>query len=83
MGARKTNINPTSWAVTGTYDGLKYDGINVTPLPEKEKIIFTITTDSGELKKISEVAFPTKDQTEQKFIQITKRVVGEKLRILL
>jgi hypothetical protein len=83
MGARKTNINPICWAVTGTYEGLKYDGINVTPLLDKERILFTITTDTGELKTFAEVPFPAKDQTEEKFTHIMKGVVGKQLMILL
>lgn len=83
MGARRTNINPICWAVTGTYEGVKYDGINVLPLPEQEKIVFTITTDTGELKQIDEVAFPAKQQTPEMFAQIMKQVVGQRLMILL
>lgn len=83
MGARKLNINPTTWAVAGTYEGLKYDGIHVIPLLEKEKILFTIITENGEHKKIDEVSFPVKDQTEERYVQIIKRVIGKRLMVLL
>ena len=58
MSARQANIYPTCWAVTGTYAGLNFDGINVVPQLEKEKIIFTISTDSGELKESDAVRGP-------------------------
>jgi len=83
MGARKAIINPTSWAVAGTYKGLRYDGINVVPMPEKGRILFTVTSDRGALVKIDEVPFPAKERTEERFAQITKRVVGMKLKVLL
>ena len=79
----KSNLNPTCWAVSGTYDNLRYDGINVIPLLEQERILFTISTDDGELKQIAEVCFPAKDQTPEKFDRIMKQVVGEKLMMLL
>ena len=83
MGATKSHINPTCWAVTGTYQGVKYDGVNVTPLLEKQKIVFSITTENGELKSIEEVFFPVHEQTEQRYNQIIQQVVGHRLNVLL
>lgn len=83
MGAKKTDLSPTSWAVKGVYEGLSYDGINAIPLPDKEKIVLTITTDAGDIKKIDEAPFPAKKQTPEGFLQITRQVVGQKLLVLL
>ena len=74
MGARKSIISPTCWAVSGLYEGFKYDGINVTPLLERERILFTITTESGELRIVDEVFFPLDKQSKETLLRITKRV---------
>ena len=83
MGAVKSHINPTCWAIKGTYQGLQYDGIGVIPVLEKEKIRFTITMDNGELKLIEEVPFPAHQHSQEKFLQIIRQVVGHRLHILL
>lgn len=83
MGDRTTSLNPICWAVSGTYEGDKYDGINVVPLLEQEKIVFTITKDNGELKQIDDVSFPAKDQTSEMFVKIMRQVVGKRLLVLL
>lgn len=83
MGASKAHINPTCWAIAGTYQGLKYDGINVTPHLAEGKISFSITTDKGELKPFEEVPFPAPDQNPQRYEQIVKQVIGHKLQVLL
>jgi hypothetical protein len=83
MGDQTTKINPICWAVSGVFNGLNYDLINVLPELESEKILFTLTTNSGEIIKLTEVGFPAKDQTEARYYQIAKRVVGNKLLVLL
>jgi flavoprotein len=83
MGAKTTRINPICWAVTGNYNGLKFDGINVLPNLESEKILFTLSTDSGEVVKLCEVKFQVQDHTETIYYQIARRVVGNKVSILL
>ncbi len=83
MGANKLNINPTCWAVSGIHLGQKYDSINVIPFLSKESILFTITTENGDLKKIAEVAFPNKKQTEKMYIQLTKQVISKQLQVQL
>jgi len=83
MGDKTTRINPTCWTVSGVYNGLKFDGINVHPNLEAETILFTLTIDSGEILKLDEVHFPTQDHTEAMYYQIARLVVGNKLSILL
>ena len=83
MGDQTTKINPICWAVSGVFNGLNFDGINVLPHLESEKILFTLTTESGEIVKLTEVRFPAQDHTEARYYQIAKRVVGNKLLILL
>jgi hypothetical protein len=83
MGDQKTKINPIYWVVSGVFNGLTYNGINVLPQLESEKILFTLTTESGEIVKLTEVKFPAKDHTEARYHQIARRVVGNKLLILL
>jgi len=83
MGATKSHINPTCWAVKGSYNGMDYDGISVVPVLEQEKIQFTITMDNGDLKLIEEVPFPAHLHDEQMYMQIMKRVLGHKLHVLL
>ena len=76
-------IKPICWAVSGDFNGFKFDGINVLPNLESEKILFTLTADSGDILKLDEISFATQDHTETKYFQIAKRVVGNKLSILL
>lgn len=70
-------------AVSGRYDGLPYDGIKVTPLLEKEKILIAISVNSNGLKTVARVAFPAKKQTPGQYQQILKRVIGKKLQVLI
>jgi hypothetical protein len=83
MGAIQSKINPTCWAIKGIYKGVKYDGINVVPVPAQKKIVFTVTTDSGQVEMITEADFPPAEQTEHGFAEIMRRVVSAKLRVLL
>ena len=76
-------IKPICWAVSGDFNGFKFDGINVLPNLESEKILFTLTTDSGDIVKLDEVHFPAQDHTESMYYQIAKRVVGNKLSVVL
>jgi hypothetical protein len=76
-------INPLCLAVSGRYDGLPYDGIKVTPLLEKEKILIAISVNSNGLKTVAHVAFPAKKQTPDQYQQILKRVIGKKLQVLI
>jgi hypothetical protein len=83
MGDQTTKINPICWAVSGVFNGFNFDRINVLPELESEKILFTLATNSGEIVKLTEVRFPTQDHTEARYYKIAKRVVGNKLLVLL
>jgi hypothetical protein len=83
MSASKGNIHPTSWAVEGTFEGHKFDGINVTPLLAEEKVLFSVTTTDGKLKAVEVAPFPTEKQTPHFYQQLMRTVVGSRLQILL
>jgi hypothetical protein len=72
-----------SWAVSGSHQDLKYDVINVMPLLAKESILVSITTENDEIKKIAEVAFPAKEQTEETYLHLIKQVIRKRLHVLL
>jgi hypothetical protein len=83
MGATHSHINPTCWAIRGTYHGVKYDGINVLPLPAEKKVLVSVTTDSGQIKTVAEADFPPAEQTEQGFAQLMRRIISARLRVML
>lgn len=80
MSAR---ICPTCWAVSGKYGDLRYDCISVTPLLAQQKIQISVTTENDELKHVADVAFPTTEQTGERFSQLARAVIGKKLLILI
>jgi len=83
MGASQSHINPTCWAISGTYHGVKYDGINVVPMPAEEKLLISVTTDAGQIKTVAEAEFPRSEQTAQGFSQLMQKVISSKLRVML
>ena len=80
MSAR---ICPTCWAVSGKYEELRYDCISVTPLLAQEKILISVTTENNELKHVADVAFPTAEQTSERFSQLARAVIGKKLLVFI
>jgi len=80
MSAR---ICPTCWAVSGKYGDWRYDCISVTPLLAQEKILISIMTENNELKHVADVAFPTAEQTGERFNQLARAAIGQKLMILI
>jgi hypothetical protein len=76
-------INPLNLAVSGRYEGLDYDGIKVTPLLEKGKILISVNVENNELKTVAAVAFPAEEQTHERFQQILRRVIGKTLQVLI
>lgn len=83
MSASNSKILPTSWAVEGTFEGHKFDGINVTPLLAEEKVLFSVTTADGRLKAVEVASFPVHKQTPHFYQQLMRSVVGSRLQILL
>lgn len=83
MGAKQSHINPTCWAIKGTYHGVKYDGINILPLPDQEKVLVSVTTDSGRIQTVAEAEFPPSEQTEQGFARLMSRIISSNLRVML
>jgi hypothetical protein len=76
-------INPLCLAVSGNYQGLHYDGINVTPLLEKEKILISVKVENNRLKTVADVDFPAGEQTHERFQQLLKRAIGQTLQVLI
>ena len=76
-------IRPSSWAVAGKFKDQDYDGINVMPLLDQEKILITVTAVNNELKKVAEVPFPAVKQTPEQFLQLIKTEIARKLMVLI
>ncbi len=55
----------------------------MTPLLAQEKILISIMTENNELKHVADVAFPTAEQTGERFTQLARAAIGKKLLVLI
>jgi hypothetical protein len=76
-------ITPLCLAVSGKIDGQEYDSICVVPKLDQQTISISVATANDGVIKVADVQFPHSEHTEHHFLETVRKVVFEKLMVLI